>query len=113
MVKAGTNEGTSFEDRYPKSTKDMPRRETESLPEGESWEPPGPTDGPHAKGNIQAWTVAKEGGEDGFETEAKVQWLVRHSLLENRVLTRLRDDQIRPLSMRERGRGKEKKDVQK
>lgn len=57
--------------------------------EGESWEPPGPTDGPHAKGDIQAWAVAKEGGEDGFETEAKVQWLVRHSLLENRVLTRL------------------------
>lgn len=89
------------------------RAERQSLPEGESWEPPGPTDGPHAKGNIQAWTVAKEGGEDGFETEAKVQWLVRHSLLENRVLTRLRDDQIRPLSMRERGRGKEKKGVQK
>ena len=67
-------------------------RQFRFLPEGESWEPPRPTDGPHAEGNIQAWAVAKEGGEDGFETEAEIQRLVRHSLLENRVLTRLRDD---------------------
>ena len=66
-------------------------------PEWESWEPPRPTDGPHAECDIQAWAVAEEAGEDSFEQEAEIQRLVRHSLLENRILTRLGNDQIGPL----------------
>lgn len=65
--------------------------------EWESWEPPRPTDGPHAECDIQAWAVAEEAGEDSFEQEAEIQRLVRHSLLENRILTRLGNDQIGPL----------------
>lgn len=65
--------------------------------EWESWEPPRPTDGPHAEGDIQAGAVAEDGGEDRFEDEAEIQRLVRHPLLEDRILTRLGDDQIGPL----------------
>ena len=65
--------------------------------EWKCWKPPINLQRIHLQHLIHAWCVGKKGSQTSFEDEAKVHYVIAHSLLEHRVLPGFTDDEVRPL----------------
>ena len=65
--------------------------------EGERHEPVAEEERAHVEGNVGAWDVDEDDGEDSLKQNTKVECHVLHALLEDGKLARLADEHIGPL----------------
>ena len=65
--------------------------------EGDGWDPPVEVERVHPQALVHPRSVGEEGGQAGLEEETKVEEMILHSLLEDRVSSGLTDDKICPL----------------
>ena len=66
--------------------------------EGKRREPPVELERVHPETLVHARSVAEEGGKECLENQAEVEHGILHTLLEDRILSRLTDDEISPLN---------------